>query len=160
MEKKEQIEKLVDFIRNYSIKPAYINDFLVASGTAELKHGCRLADLISRPQLTIESLSSVIPALKSEISKISNRREEIVEAAEILLKYQGYIDRETMIAEKLHRLENIRIKGKFDYATIPSLSTEARQKLAKIDPETIGQAGRIPGISPSDINILLVLMGR
>ncbi len=159
-EKKEEIDRMVDFIRNYSIKPAYINSFLTANGTAELKHGCRLVDLVARPQLTLEKLATAIPALKAEISKIPNRREEIVEAAEILLKYQGYIDRETMIAEKLHRLENIRIKGKFDYATIHSLSTEARQKLAKIDPETIGQASRIPGISPSDVNILLVLMGR
>jgi len=160
VEKKEQIEKLVDFIRNYSIKPAYINAFLEANGTAELKHGCRLVDLVSRPQLTLEKLATAIPALKAEMNKIPNRQAEIVEAAEILLKYQGYIDRETMIAEKLHRLENIRIKGKFDYVTIYSLSTEARQKLTKIDPETIGQASRIPGISPSDINILLVLMGR
>ena len=160
IEKKEQIEKLVDFIRNYSIKPDYINGFLEANETAVLKYGCRLVDLVSRPQLTIELLSTAIPALREEIEKIPSRREEIVEAAEILLKYQGYIDRETMIAEKLRRLENIRIKGKFDYATIQSLSTEARQKLAKVDPETIGQASRIPGISPSDINILLVLMGR
>jgi len=160
VEKREQIDKLIDFIRNYHIKPDYINSFLEANETAALKYGCRLADLISRPQLTIENLSTVIPALREATEKIPNRREEIVEAAEILLKYQGYIDRETMIAEKLHRLENIRIKGKFDYATIHSLSTEARQKLTKIDPETIGQASRIPGISPSDINILLVLMGR
>jgi tRNA uridine 5-carboxymethylaminomethyl modification enzyme len=160
VEKKEQIDRLVGFIRNYSIKPAYINDFLTANGTAELKHGCRLVELVARPQLTLEKLATAIPALKAEISRIPNRQEEIVEAAEILLKYQGYIDRETLIAEKLQRLENIRIKGKFDYATIHSLSTEARQKLTKIDPETIGQASRIPGISPSDVNILLVLMGR
>lgn len=160
LEKKKEVDRLVDFIQNYSAKPAYINSFLEASGTAALKHGCRLVDLVSRPQLSIESLSAAIPALKSAIEKIPNRKEEIVEAAEILIKYQGYIDRETMIADKLHRLENIRIKGKFDYATVQSLSTEARQKLEKIDPETIGQASRIPGISPSDINILLVLMGR
>ncbi|HQJ89190.1 MAG TPA: tRNA uridine-5-carboxymethylaminomethyl(34) synthesis enzyme MnmG, partial [Paludibacteraceae bacterium] len=110
--------------------------------------------------LTIEGLSTAIPALKSELEKIQNRREEIIEATEIQIKYRGYIERETQIANKLHRLENIKIQGKFDYSTIHALSTEARQKLNRINPETIGQASRIPGISPSDINILLVLMGR
>jgi tRNA uridine 5-carboxymethylaminomethyl modification enzyme len=119
-----------------------------------------LVDLITRPQLNIELLSEGINALKSAIDEIPNRKEEIVEATEIKIKYKGYIERETLIANKLHRLENINIKGKFDYNTIQSLSTEARQKLAKIDPETIGQASRISGISPSDINILLILLGR
>jgi tRNA uridine 5-carboxymethylaminomethyl modification enzyme len=160
VEKKKEIERIIDFIRNYSIKPAYINSFLESQETAPLKHGCKLVDLVTRPQLSIENLSTAIPSLKAAIEKISNRKEEIIEAAEILIKYQGYIERETLIAEKLQRLENIRIKGKFDYTIIHSLSTEARQKLERIDPETIGQASRIPGISPSDINILLVLMGR
>jgi tRNA uridine 5-carboxymethylaminomethyl modification enzyme len=159
-EKKKEIERIVDFIHNYSIKPSYINSFIEAQGTALLKHGCKLVDLVTRPQLTIETLAMAIPALKTVLEEIPNRKEEIIEAAEILIKYQGYINRETQIAEKLHRLENIRIKGKFDYKSIHSLSTEARQKLERIDPDTIGQASRIPGISPSDINILLVLAGR
>ena len=118
-------------------------------------------DLVLRPQLGLDNLSELVPALKAELDKIpSSRRFEIVEAAEILIKYNGYIKREQMIADKISRLENIRIKGKFDYSSILSLSTEARQKLARIDPETIAQASRIPGISPSDINILLVMSGR
>lgn len=160
MSKKEWVERLIHFIKGYSVKPAYINGFLEKAGTAPLREGCKLVDLVTRPQLTIDLLSEAIPALKSEISKIPNRKEEIVEAAEIQIKYQGYIDRETLIADKLKRLENIKIKGKFDYSTINTISTEARQKLQRIDPETIGQASRIPGISPSDVNILLVLMGR
>lgn len=159
-EKHDFIERLVHFIQNYSIKPAYINSFLESSGTTPLAGGCKLVDLVNRPQLTIESLATAIPALQAEIAKIPNRQGEIVEAAEIQIKYQGYIEREMMIAEKLHRLENIKIQGKFDYASIHSISTEARQKLERINPETIGQASRIPGISPSDINILLVMMGR
>ncbi len=158
--KEEEVNKLKDFIENYSIKTAYINDFLVQHGTTELKNGCKLVDLVTRPQLNIDLLKEGIPALKNAIEKIKNRREEIVEAAEINIKYKGYIERETLIANKLHRLENIKIKGKFDYSTIQSLSTEARQKLERINPETIGQASRIPGISPSDINILLILLGR
>ena len=125
-----------------------------------LKNGCKLVDLVMRPQLNIEILTETIPALKNMLEKIPNRKEEIIEASEIQIKYKGYIERETLIANKLQRLENIKIKGKFDYSTLKSLSTEARQKLEKIDPETIGQASRIPGISPSDINILLILMGR
>ena len=117
-------------------------------------------DLVTRPQLTINTLAEGIPALKKAINSITNRKEEIVEATEINIKYKGYIERETLIANKLSRLENIKIKGKFDYASLHSLSTEARQKLERIDPETIGQARRIPGISPSDINILLILLGR
>ncbi len=130
-------------------------------GTTELAHGCKLYDLVLRPQLGLESLSVLVPALKQEIEQVPEaRRSEIVEAAEILIKYSGYIKREQMIADKISRLENIRIKGKFDYSSIQSLSTEARQKLQRIDPSTIAQASRIPGISPSDINILLVLLGR
>ena len=152
------MDRLIRFAQNYSIKPAYINEGLEALGTAPLKQGVRLIDLILRPQLDMAKLSTLVPALKQEISVIKNRREEIVEAAE--MKYQGYIDREKMIADKISRLEHIRIRGKFDYSQIHALSTEARQKLERIDPETIAQASRIPGISPSDINILLLLMGR
>lgn len=153
--------QIISFCENYSIKPQYINPGLVRLGTTELAHGCKLYDLVLRPQLGLDNLSELVPALKAELDKIpSSRRFEIVEAAEILIKYNGYIKREQMIADKISRLENIRIKGKFDYSSILSLSTEARQKLARIDPETIAQASRIPGISPSDINILLVMSGR
>jgi len=137
-----------------------INDALVKLGTAPLTHGCKLIDLIIRPQITIESIAEYIPAFKAMLDKITDRKDEIIEAAEVLIKYQGYIDRERMIADKIHRLEAIRIKGRFDYNSLNSLSTEARQKLIKIDPETLAQASRIPGISPSDINVLLVLLGR
>ena len=127
---------------------------------ARLTHGCKLIDLLNRPQITIENIAGHIPAFKAMLDQITDRKEEVIEAAEVLIKYQGYIDRERMIAEKIHRLEAIRIKGKFDYTSLNSLSTEARQKLMKIDPETLAQASRIPGISPSDINVLLVLLGR
>lgn len=160
-EKKEQRDQLIHFCENYSVKPQYINAGLESLGTAPLAHGCKLYDLVLRPQLDLYKLAELIPALKAELDKVSSsRKEEIIEAAEILMKYSGYIKREQMIADKINRLENIRIKGKFDYNSIQSLSTEARQKLCRIDPETIAQASRIPGISPSDINILLVLMGR
>ncbi|MEI7675315.1 MAG: tRNA uridine-5-carboxymethylaminomethyl(34) synthesis enzyme MnmG [Bacteroidales bacterium] len=159
-EKTEEIERLLDFARNYSIKPTFINEGLEKLGTTSLKHGCKLIDLIARPQVTIDNIAELVPAFKEEIEKTASRKEEILEAVEIQIKYNGYIERERIIADKINRLENIHIKGRFDYNTIPSLSTEARQKLTKIDPETIAQAGRIPGISPSDINILLVLMGR
>lgn len=160
-EKKEQRDQLIHFCENYSVKPQYINAGLESLGTATLAHGCKLFDLVLRPQLDLYKLADLIPALKAELDKVSlSRMEEIIEAAEILMKYSGYIKREQMIADKINRLENIRIKGKFDYNSIQSLSTEARQKLCRIDPETIAQASRIPGISPSDINILLVLMGR
>ncbi len=160
LEKKKEVERIVDFIENFSIRANLINDFLEQNGTSALKNGCKLVDLVNRPQLTINQLSEGIAPLKAALDKIPNRKEEITEAAEIQIKYKGYIDRETMIADKLKRLENIQIKGRFDYSTLQSLSTEARQKLTRIDPETIGQASRIPGISPSDINILLILMGR
>lgn len=160
VEKKKMRDEIIDFARNYSIKPAYINEGLEQLGTTALKHGTKLVELILRPQLTIESVASLVPAFKTVLDKITNRREEIIEASEIMIKYEGYIQREKTIAEKIERLETIRIKGKFDYNEIKQLSTEARQKLQKIDPETIAQASRIPGISPSDINILLVLLGR
>jgi tRNA uridine 5-carboxymethylaminomethyl modification enzyme len=158
--KTEERENLLNFVKNYSVKPAFVNEFLISKGSAELKHGCKLSDLILRPQVTINELAEVVPSLKRKIESISEIREEIVESAEIILKYSGYIEREKIIADKLHRLERISIKDRFEYSTIQSLSTEARQKLTKINPETIGQASRIPGVSPSDINILLVLLGR
>ena len=161
VEKRESRDAIIRFAENYSIKPQYINEGLERLGTAPLSHGCKLIDLVPRPQLTLENLSELVPALKQELDKVpQSRKEEIIEAAEILIKYSGYIKRERIIADKINRLENIRIKGKFDYNSIQSLSTEARQKLTRIDPETIAQASRIPGISPSDINILLVLLGR
>lgn len=160
MEKKEWIEKISEFCRTFSVKAAYINDALEEMGTVPLQKGCKLMDLITRPQVGIMSLAKHINALRQLIDSIPNRREEIVEAAEICIKYNGYIRREREIADKMLRLENIKIRGKFDYENIKSLSTEARQKLIKIDPETLAQASRIPGVSPSDINVLLVLMGR
>lgn len=160
-DKRNYRDQIISFCENYSIKPQYINPDLVRLGTTELAHGCKLYDLVLRPQLGLDNLSELVPALKAELDKIpSSRRSEILEAAEILIKYNGYIKREQLIADKISRLENIRIKGKFDYSSILSLSTEARQKLVRIDPETIAQASRIPGISPSDINILLVMSGR
>ena len=158
--KREAVNNIIEFTKKFSIKAALINDALEKLGTAPLTRGCKLIDLIIRPQITIESISEYIPAFKAILDQITDRKEEIIEAAEVLIKYQGYIDRERMIADKIHRLESIRIKGKFDYASLNSLSTEARQKLIKIDPETLAQASRIPGISPSDINVLLVLLGR
>ena len=158
--KREAVTNIIEFTRNYSMKPALINPVLEQLGTTPLRQGCKLIDLINRPQITIENIAEHVSAFKRELDKISDRKEEIVEAAEILIKYEGYIGRERIIADKLARLESIKIKGKFDYNSIQSLSTEARQKLMKIDPETIAQASRIPGVSPSDINVLLVLCGR
>ncbi len=160
LEKKHCIEQLTDFCRNYSVKAAYINEALEQMGSTPLQKGCKLIDLITRPQLTILGLSEHIPALRQFLNTIPNRREEIVECAEILIKYNGYILREREVTDKMLRLENIKIRGKFDYFTLQSLSTEARQKLVKIDPETLAQASRIPGVSPSDIQVLLVLLGR
>lgn len=160
IQKEEEISRLIEFTSTFSIKPALINPFLETQGTSPLREGCKLVDLVNRPQLSFDSLRHAIPALQEAIDKIPNRQEEIVEAAEIQIKYSGYITREQQIADKLTRLENIKIKGKFDYMSIKTISTEARQKLTRIDPETIGQASRISGISPSDINILLVLLGR
>ena len=158
--KKEELTKLRSFLENYSIKPNAINEFLRSKQSSELKNGCKLSDLVLRPQLNITDLVEAIPALKQKTDLISSRKEEIIEATEVLLKYEGYIEREKLIAEKLQRLEHVALKGRIDYNSILSLSTEARQKLTKIDPENIGQASRIPGISPSDVNILLVLLGR
>lgn len=160
-EKKESRDAIIRFVETYSVKPQYINSGLEKLGTAPLSHGCKLFDVVLRPQTTLENLADLVPALRAKLDKVpASRKEEIIEAAEILIKYSGYIKREQIIADKINRLENIRIKGKFDYNSIQSLSTEARQKLTRIDPDTIAQASRIPGISPSDINILLVLLGR
>jgi tRNA uridine 5-carboxymethylaminomethyl modification enzyme len=160
LRKREAIEKIISFCRNFSIRAELINDALVSLGTTPLRHGCKLIELIGRPQIGIENIAEHIAPFKAMLDEITERREEIIEAAEIQIKYSGYIERERIIADKLNRLESIKIKGKFDYANLQSLSTEARQKLSRIDPETIAQASRIPGVSPSDINVLLVLAGR
>ncbi len=159
-EKKKAIERLLDFTDNFSLKPALINNALEAIGTTPLRQGCKLSELIGRPQITIENIAPHIIPFQNEIEKITDRKEEVTEAAEILIKYKGYIEREQMIADKMLRLENIKIKGKFDYAAMKQITIEARQKLAAIDPENLAQASRIPGVSPSDINVLLVLLGR
>lgn len=158
--KKANIDKIIDFCNHTSVKPREINDALEHLGTAPLRMGCSIADLISRPQITMNNLSEIIPSLKEMISSIDVRKEETTEAAEICIKYKGYIERERLIADKMHRLENIKIRGHFNYSELHELSTEARQKLERINPETLAQAGRIPGVSPSDINVLLVLMHR
>lgn len=158
--KKEWVDKIIDFTKEFSMKPNLINSYLEARGTAPLAHGCKLIELINRPQIQLENIARKIQPFKTLISEITDRYNEIIEAAEILIKYKGYIGRERIIADKLARLESIKIKGRFDYDKIQSLSTEARQKLSKINPETIAQASRIPGVSPSDINVLLVLVGR
>ena len=160
LEKKQKIEELIQFCNEYSIKAAPINDALVTLGTTPLQKGCKLTDLVARPQVGIQKLLPYIPVLQQFTDKLGSRRDEIVEAAEIRMKYSGYIMREREVASKMQRLENIRIQGRFDYPSINSLSTEARQKLASINPETLAQASRIPGVSPSDINVLLILLGR
>ncbi len=143
------------------MRPDEVNSCLEQAGSQPLRQGQKLYDLVLRPQVSIDMLCEVLPALRGRVGEIEqNRRQEIVEAAEIRIKYQGYIDREQMVAAKLQRLDRLMIRGKFDYLSIQQISTEGRQKLAAIDPETIGQAARIPGISPSDINILLLLLGR
>ena len=171
-EKRNMRDSLIDFISGYSVKEAVVNDCfarlnsqlgLIGSPSELLpvREGCKLKSLVLRPQLGISLLARVIPALREELLKLpSDRREEIVEAAEILLKYEGYIKREDMIADKIRRLEAIRLGDRFDYSSINSISTEARQKLERIRPETVAQASRIPGVSPADINILLLLCGR
>lgn len=160
MEKKKAIEEIENFCQNFAIKPRLINSALESLGTTPLQFGCKLAELVNRPQLNLQNLSEIIPQLKEILNRPINRQAEITEAAEVRMKYKGYIERERMVAEKMHRLENIKIRGHFNYEEIQGLSTEARQKLTKIQPETLAQASRIPGVSPSDINVLLVLMGR
>ena len=160
VKKRDEIEHLIEFTKNFSIKPALINPALEKIGTTPLERGCKLFDLIGRPQITIKGILPYIAAFNSEINKITERQDEIIEATEIRIKYKGYIEREQQVAEKMLRLENIRIKGKFDYSKLNQITIEARQKLADIDPETLAQASRIPGVSPCDINVMLVLMGR
>ena len=160
MQKKEAIAGIENFCHNYAIKPKLVNGALEAIGSTPLVYGCRLEDLVARPELDFQKLYAIVPELRQRIEALQNRNEEIAEAAEIHIKYKGYIEREQLVAEKMHRLENIRIKGKFDYPTLTAISTEARQKLEKIQPETLAQASRIPGVSPSDINAMLVLLRK
>ena len=160
MQKKEAIEEIEHFCQEFAIKPRLINSGLEALGTTPLQFGCKLAELVNRPQLNLENLSEIIPQLKEVLNRPINRQAEIREAAEVRMKYKGYIERERMVADKMHRLDNIKIRGHFNYEELQGLSTEARQKLTKIQPETLAQASRIPGVSPSDINVMLVLMGR
>lgn len=160
MEKKNAIEEIEDFCRTYHIKGKDINSKLESLGSAPLYGGCKLVDLVSRPELNFNILSEILPDLNEKLGCLKNRKEEITEATEIRIKYKGYIEREKIVAEKMHRLENIKIKGRFNYPEMKQLSTEARQKLQTIDPETLAQASRIPGVSPSDINVMLVLLGR
>ena len=160
IEKKEAIGRIIEFCANYPIKKDEINPKLEALGTTPLHAGCKLIDLIARPHLNLTNLSEIIPDLKAALETPANRKEEITEAAEIKMKYKGYIERERLIADKMHRLEDIKIKGRFNYSELHEISTEGRQKLERIDPETLAQASRIPGVSPSDINVMLVLLGR
>ena len=160
IEKKKNIDRIIHFCENTSVKPSLINGALESLGTTPLRFGCKVADLIARPQLSMHTLAEILPKLKELLDSPNNRKEEIAEAAEIKIKYKGYIEREKVVAEKMHRLENIRIKGHFNYSDLHEISTEGRQKLERIQPETLAQASRIPGVSPSDINVLLVLLGR
>ena len=160
MEKKQHIEEIENFCKTYPIKPKLVNGALESIGSTPLVYGCKLEDLVARPELNFETLYSIVPELHERVENLPNRKEEIAEAAEIHIKYKGYIERERQVAEKMHRLENIKIKGKFDYSNLNAISTEARQKLEKIQPVTLAQASRIPGVSPSDSNAMLVLLGR
>ena len=160
MQKKKYIDRIIEFCKNAPVKPREVNAFLESIGTTPLREGCKIFDLIARPQINMANLSEISPQLKELLDAAPNRKEEITEAAEIKMKYKGYIEREKMIADKMHRLEDIKIRGRFKYSEMLQLSTEARQKLEKIDPETLAQASRIPGVSPSDINVMLVLLGR
>ena len=160
LEKKDWIHRILDFCQNTSIKPQVINSFLEYNNSTPLRMGCKLSELIVRPQISIQQLATAVPDLTAFLDNIPNRKEEIIEASEIQIKYKGYIERENIVAEKMRRLENIRIKGRFHYSELKEISTEGRQKLERIDPDTLAQASRIPGVSPSDINVLLVLLGR
>lgn len=160
MQKKEYIDRIIEFCKNAPVKPREVNAFLESIGTTPLREGCKIFDLIARPQINMANLSEISSQLKELLDAAPNRKEEITEAAEIKMKYKGYIEREKMIADKMHRLEDIKIRGRFKYSEMQQLSTEARQKLEKINPETLAQASRIPGVSPSDINVMLVLLGR
>ena len=157
----EQVDALTAFMRDHSVRAAEVNGALETMGESPLKQGCKLLDLLLRPQLDVASLAAIVPALRERVDQLeAARRDEIIEATEIAAKYSGYIEREALIAARLQRLDAVTLRGKFDYTALHQLSTEARQKLQRIDPETVGQASRIPGISPSDINILLLLLGR
>lgn len=160
MQKKEATESIINFCATTHVKPKDINAALESLDTTPLREGCKLIDLVARPQINLQNLSELVPELKQLIASLPNRNDETAEAAEIKMKYKGYIERERIVADKMHRLENIKIKGHFNYLEMEQLSTEARQKLAKINPDTLAQASRIPGVSPSDINIMLVLMNR
>ncbi len=160
LQKQEAIRHIVDYCDNTNVKPAAINGFVESLGTTPLRFGCKISELIGRPQLSISKLCDILPELKAVVESPANRKEEIAEAAEILIKYKGYIERELVVADKMRRLENIRIKGHFNYSELHEISIEGRQKLERINPETLAEASRIPGVSPSDINVLLVLMGR
>lgn len=160
MQKKDATESIINFCATTHVKPKDINAALESLGTTPLREGCKLIDLVARPQINLQNLSELVPELKQLIASLPNRNDEMAEAAEIKMKYKGYIERERIVADKMHRLENIKIKGHFNYLEMEQLSTEARQKLAKINPDTLAQASRIPGVSPSDINIMLVLMKR
>ena len=159
-EKKESIGRIIDFCNTTSVKPKEINTALEQIGTTPLHESCKMADLIARPQIGLKMLAEILPELNAVVNKPTNRKDEIIEAAEIKMKYKGYIERERIVANKMHRLEDIKIKGHFNYAELHEISTEGRQKLERINPETLAQASRIPGVSPSDINVLLVLMNR
>ena len=159
-EKETAIGRIVDYCQQTSVKPSEVNDALERFGSTPLRTGCKLSELVCRPQLSLEKLKPIFPGLAELMDAPKNRKEEIAEAAEIKMKYKGYIERERIVAEKMHRLEDIKIKGHFNYENLHELSTECRQKLKAINPDTLGQASRIPGVSPSDINVLLVLMGR
>ena len=159
-EKETAIGRIVEFCQQTSVKPSEVNDALERFGSTPLRTGCKLSELVCRPQLSLEKLKPFFPGLAELMDAPKNRKEEIAEAAEIKMKYKGYIERERIVAEKMHRLEDIKIKGHFNYEDLHELSIECRQKLKAINPDTLGQASRIPGVSPSDINVLLVLMGR
>ncbi|HET6556203.1 MAG TPA: tRNA uridine-5-carboxymethylaminomethyl(34) synthesis enzyme MnmG, partial [Prolixibacteraceae bacterium] len=161
LEKKNAVDKILEFVSNFSIKPQYIDAILEAKGSSTLKQGVKLIDIILRPQLSVFDLTEDIVPFKNFLKFVPQERfREILESAEIAIKYAGYIDRERLVADKFRRLENINITGRFDYQSMLTISTEARQKLTELQPETIGQASRISGVSPSDINVLLVLLGR
>ena len=160
LKKKAEIERIVNFCNSTNMKPRDVNAALESFGTTPMQFGATISSLIARPQLSIKQLASAITPLRAALDTDDTRRDEIIEAAEILIKYDGYIKRERQIADKMHRLEDIRIKGHFNYEELHEISTEGRQKLMRINPETLGQASRIPGVSPSDINVLLVLMHR
>lgn len=160
LSKKTTVEDLINFCEETLVHTKDVNEGLQKLGTTPLQFGCKISELVARPQLSIASLAKIIPALEAKLSQLNDRKEEIIEATEVKMKYKGYIEREKLVAEKMHRLENIKIKGRFDYSKLHEISTEGRQKLERIDPETLAQASRIPGVSPSDINVLLVLLGR